>query len=80
MQAVLRLEGPELDARLQGMWRPLLDHTSCPRSTAQILEELARARRSGEIDYCLVYQLDRRPVEAAIDPPGWAIHVVHTSH
>ena len=78
MQAVLRLEGPDLDANLRGMWRTLLDHTSCVHSTAYILEEIARARRSGKVDYCLVFRLEPGEGYArAIN--SWAIHVVHTT-
>ena len=79
MEAVLRLEGPELDANLQGMWRILLDHTCSVRATAQILEDIAQARRFGKIDYCLVIPVEPRSADAATATAAWTIHVVQAS-
>jgi hypothetical protein len=73
------MEGTEIDAQLYGLWRTVLDHTSCPRSTAHILEEITRARRSGKIDYCLVFRRDAESANAGLDSTEWSIRVVHTS-
>ncbi|MBW3629775.1 MAG: hypothetical protein KY464_10810 [Gemmatimonadetes bacterium] len=77
MERVLRLEGPELDLIVQGMWRRLLDHTRCVQSTAHILEQIAQARQFGRIDHCLVFQVKSRSPGAASGAPEWALRVVH---
>lgn len=77
MTPTLHLDGGILNGNTRGLWRLLLDHTACERSTARILLEIAEARRAGPIAYCVVVREAGPSDSAPPDERSWRIHVAH---